>query len=107
MLRLGVELPAAGDLADFDAALVGLIGGDEKIEPRARDAFLNAEGGGDLVEGSGLVRCLDDGFERGLNFFWRHGHRYCSSIFDMASGPAKTASNILCFRSAISANSSD
>ena len=39
MLRLGVKLPAAGDFADFDAALVGLIGGDEKIERRARDVF--------------------------------------------------------------------
>ena len=29
MLRLGVELLAAGDVADFDAAIVGLIGGDQ------------------------------------------------------------------------------
>src|SRR6202044_2568039 len=70
-------------------------------------------------EGGGLVGGVDDGLERGLNFagyrridggavrFRGFGHRYCSSIFEMASGPAKTASNILCLRTAMSAKSSD
>ena len=54
-----------------------------------------------------LVRRVDDRFERRLNFLWGHRHKYCSSIFAIASGPANTASNILCLRMRMSSNNSD
>jgi hypothetical protein len=42
MLGFGVELPAAGDFADFDAAVVGLIGGSELFERGAGLGFFDA-----------------------------------------------------------------
>ena len=69
MLRLGVKLLAAGDFANFDAALVGLVGRDQQIERRAHDGFFHAEGVRDLIERGGLVGGVDDGFERGFEFF--------------------------------------
>ncbi len=72
MLGFGVELPAAGDFADFDAAVFGLVGGGELFERGAGFWFFDAEGFRDLVECGGLVGGVDDGFESGLDFLWRH-----------------------------------
>src|SRR6202162_1232134 len=107
MLRFGVKLPAAGNYADFNSAIVGLVLGDKEIEGRASFRFLHTQSFRDLIERGRLVCCVNDGFQCGLNFLWRHGQRYCSSICDMASGPAKTASNILCLRKQMSEKSSD
>jgi hypothetical protein len=43
MLGFGVELPAAGDFADFDAAVVCLVGGGELFEGGASFGFVDAE----------------------------------------------------------------
>ena len=61
VLRLGIELPAAGHFAHFDPALVGLVGSDQQIEGRARHRLLHSERVGDLVERGGFVRGVDDG----------------------------------------------
>src|ERR1700733_4246121 len=107
MLRMALKLPPAGNFSDFDSAVVGLIVGDEQVERAASFRFLNTQRLCNLIERGGFIRCVNDSFERSLNFLWRHRQRYCSSICDMASGPAKTASNILCLRKRISENSSD
>jgi hypothetical protein len=73
VLGLGVELVAAGNGADFDAAFVGGVGGDEFVEGGLHDELFFAEGGGELVEGGGLVGGVDDGFESGFAIFVGHG----------------------------------
>ena len=68
VLRLGVNLPAACDFADFDAAVVGLVRRDEQIERGADFRFFGAEGFRELVERGGLVGRVNDGFKCGLEF---------------------------------------
>src|SRR6185437_13002798 len=72
VLGLGVQLPAAGNFADFDAAFVGGMGGDEQVERGADFALFEREGVRELIERGGLVRGIDDGFECGLEFLGRH-----------------------------------
>ncbi len=64
VLRLGVELVAAGDGADFDAAILGGVGGNHFVERAADDVLFFADGVHDLVERGGLVGGVDDCFER-------------------------------------------
>ncbi len=64
VLRLGVELEAASDGADFDAAVLGAVAANHFVERGADDVFFFADGARDLVERGGLVGGVDDGFER-------------------------------------------
>src|SRR3984885_7129426 len=107
MLRLRIEFPAASHLPHLDPAFIGLVGSNQEVQCRASHGLVDADGARDLIECGGFVRGVDDGFQCCLDLFRRSVHRYCSSIFDIASGPAKTASNILCFRRPMSAKSSD
>ena len=75
VLRLGVQLVAAGDGADFDAALVGGVTGDEFVERVLHGEFFFAESGGQLVDRGGLVGGVDDGFECGFAFVGGHRQR--------------------------------
>jgi len=72
MLRLGVELEAAGNFANFDAAIFAGVAGDKFVERGLYCELFVAEGGGELVDGGGLVGGVNDGFQSGFSFFVGH-----------------------------------
>src|SRR5208283_914951 len=66
VLRLGVELVAAGDGADFDAVIFRGKVGDEFVESGFDGELVLVQGNGELFESDGLVGGVDNGFESGL-----------------------------------------
>jgi hypothetical protein len=63
VLGLGVRLVTAGNGTDFDAALLRGVGGNKFVEGGFDGEFVFAKGGGELLQGRGVVGGLDDGFE--------------------------------------------
>src|SRR5260221_12178079 len=75
MLRLGVHLVAAGDGADFYAAIFRGVAGDEFVERVLYRDFFVAERGGELLNGGRFVGGVDDGLAGCFAFVVGHGSR--------------------------------
>ena len=74
MLRLRVELVAAGDGANFDAAIVGGVSGDHFVESRADSVLFLADRLGDLIDRGGFVRGVNDRLKCAFQFNGIHSH---------------------------------